>query len=464
MLYRPPEPRKYTFLDIVSFGVGVFVRPFGAAAVDGGHARQLRVGRPERDVLHAERIEDARAEEPIERHARGDLDHAAQRLEAGAGAVGPARARLELERRAAQARNVVGQRLAFLARHLLDVAVAHRAAAEARHVRQQILDRDLALRGHGVELRRRLGAAAGAPAPRPPAPAARRRPSCRGTRECSATPDRSAAACLPRPCIMMPTPMTGLVIEAMRNMLAGVIGCFDSRSITPCALTYATRPLRATATTAPARSPAAMRRWIICATRCSRSDESPTSSGLPTVVAVPTGRAPTGRRSSAGPQGHVVPARVAEDHAVGVLGPDVLREPADHDHELALVVDAPADRQQRDRVVRPEHGRRGLQEQQRFLGHGHAQLGGVRLVVLAHADELGGQHRREQVQRRRARAPRPSAADPRRTCPASTRTVSSPVSSDARRDAVAVTEAQESHDARGYTVVPPAKVAPTWRQ
>ena len=48
-----------------------------------------------------------------------------------------------------------GERLAFLARHLLDVAVAHRAAAEPRHVRQQILDRDLALRGDGVELRRR---------------------------------------------------------------------------------------------------------------------------------------------------------------------------------------------------------------------------------------------------------------------------------------------------------------------
>ena len=33
--------------------------------------------------------------------------------------------------------------------------------------------------------------------------------------------------------IITATPMTGLVIEAMRNIDAGVIGCFDCRSITP---------------------------------------------------------------------------------------------------------------------------------------------------------------------------------------------------------------------------------------
>ena len=32
MLYRPPEPRKYTFLDIVSFGICAFARPFGPRA------------------------------------------------------------------------------------------------------------------------------------------------------------------------------------------------------------------------------------------------------------------------------------------------------------------------------------------------------------------------------------------------------------------------------------------------
>ena len=57
---------------------------------------------------------------------------------------------------------------------------------------------------------------------------------------------------------MIDTPTTGLVIEAMRNMVAGVIGCFESRSITPCAARWATLPRRATTVTAPVRSPAAM--------------------------------------------------------------------------------------------------------------------------------------------------------------------------------------------------------------
>ena len=100
-------------------------------------------------------------EEFVERHAGYDLEHAAERLEACAGAVGPARAGLELERRAAEARDVVGQRFAVAARDGLDRGVAHRAAAEARDVRQQILDRDLALRGTRVEARRRAAAAFG---------------------------------------------------------------------------------------------------------------------------------------------------------------------------------------------------------------------------------------------------------------------------------------------------------------
>src|SRR5688572_23442731 len=52
------------------------------------------------------------------------------------------------------------------------------------------------------------------------------------------------------------------------------------------------------ATTAPARSPAAIRRWIICVTRCRRSDDRPTSSGLPTEGAVPTGRASAASRAT----------------------------------------------------------------------------------------------------------------------------------------------------------------------
>ena len=66
---------------------------------------------------------------------------AAERLEAGAGAVRPSRPWLEFERGAAEARDVLRQRLAVLARHLVDVAVAHRPAAEPGDVRQQILDR-----------------------------------------------------------------------------------------------------------------------------------------------------------------------------------------------------------------------------------------------------------------------------------------------------------------------------------
>jgi hypothetical protein len=34
---------------------------------------------------------------------------------------------------------------------------------------------------------------------------------------------------------MIAVPTTGLVIDAMRNMLPVVIACFESRSVTPCA-------------------------------------------------------------------------------------------------------------------------------------------------------------------------------------------------------------------------------------
>ena len=62
---------------------------------------------------------------------------------------------------------------------------------------------------------------------------------------------------------MIATPTTGFVIEARRNIVAGVIGCFDSRSMTPWADKCATLPLRATIVAAPARSPAAMARRIL---------------------------------------------------------------------------------------------------------------------------------------------------------------------------------------------------------
>ena len=66
----------------------------------------------------------------------------------------------------AQARDVVGQRVPVLARDLGDVAVAHRPAAEPRHVGQQVLDRD---RSRWPAPCRSAARRSPAPAPRPPA-------------------------------------------------------------------------------------------------------------------------------------------------------------------------------------------------------------------------------------------------------------------------------------------------------
>src|SRR5258706_3824669 len=82
---------------------------------------------------------------------------------------------------------------------------------------------------------------------------------------------------------MIETPMTGLVIDAMRNIVPADIGCFDSRSITPWAETCTSLPRRATRPIAPERSPAVMWRCSIWLTRSSRSDDTPTSSGLVAV-------------------------------------------------------------------------------------------------------------------------------------------------------------------------------------
>ena len=83
-------------------------------------------------------------------------------------------------------------------------------------------------------------------------------------------------------------------------------------------------------------------------------------------------------------------------YAVASSARTFARHAADHHRQLALVVDPLADRQELDRVAGSDHRRRRLQEQQRFLGDLHAELGRVRGVVLPHADDLRGQHGRQQ--------------------------------------------------------------------
>ena len=80
--------------------------------------------------------------------------------------------------------------------------------------------------------------------------------------------------------IMIATPVTGFVIDAMRNTESFVIGFFESMSVTPVASKCAMRPWRATSVTPPLISPAAMWRFIISVMRPSRSLERPTSSGF----------------------------------------------------------------------------------------------------------------------------------------------------------------------------------------
>src|SRR5712691_4106161 len=115
--------------------------------ISGGYARQAVFGGMKEDVLHPERIENALPQELIETLAGDDLDHASQSVKRGAGAVAPARSGLEVQRHDAQARNVVGQRLPRLPGNL---RLLGGAGATARNqtgdMRQQVLDRDLAVR------------------------------------------------------------------------------------------------------------------------------------------------------------------------------------------------------------------------------------------------------------------------------------------------------------------------------
>ncbi len=101
-------------------------------------------------------------------------------------AIGPTRARLELEGRGAQTRDVVGQLFSLLARDRLDRAVAHGSTGKAGDMGEQILDGDLPLGrdcsevrwcASAVRLDRRPPAP---PPPRPPRRARRRSRSFAG--------------------------------------------------------------------------------------------------------------------------------------------------------------------------------------------------------------------------------------------------------------------------------------------
>src|SRR5207247_3092294 len=110
-------------------------------------------GRPEIDIFHAERIENTLPEELVQSHAGSDFDDAAEGIESGLRAVGPAGAGLELQRRSAQPRNIACQIFFRPAVQLSYLAGAHGAAPQAGDVGQQIANGDLALGRHGVEMR-----------------------------------------------------------------------------------------------------------------------------------------------------------------------------------------------------------------------------------------------------------------------------------------------------------------------
>jgi hypothetical protein len=94
--------------------------------------------------------------------------------------------------------------------------------------------------------------------------------------------------------------------------------------------------------------------------------------------------------------GHVVDAREAEHVSRGLPLGDVRRVRADHHAHLCLVIDPAGAGRNHDRLARPDHRGRGLEENHRLGGQRLVLLGGVVLVVQAHRDDLRRRHRREQ--------------------------------------------------------------------
>src|SRR5680860_1065540 len=90
---------------------------------------------------------------------------------------------------------------------------------------------------------------------------------------------------------------------------------------------------------------------------------------------------------------HVVADRVAEDDLRGISRGYVAADAADHDGEFAFEVHIAALRRVEDRFARPDDARVRFQEDQRFLGHVAAHFLGMRMVVLADANNLAaGNH------------------------------------------------------------------------
>ena len=111
-------------------------------------------------------------------------------------------------------------------------------------------------------------------------------------------------------------------------------------------------------------------------------------------------RASTGRRSSGVARGDVVAAR-EPDHVLGASsGVDVACAVADHDAQLGLVVDAADPVGHHDRLARPDHRRRRLDEDHRLAGHRVAHLGDVVAIVQTDAHDLGRRDRTRGAARR----------------------------------------------------------------
>src|SRR5262249_10896318 len=91
-------------------------------------ARSLSLANVENRVFHSQRFEDSLAQELIEILARGDFDNSAESVEACAWAVGPAAARLKLERHLAATWDVVCECIARFSLELGCFSSTDRAA------------------------------------------------------------------------------------------------------------------------------------------------------------------------------------------------------------------------------------------------------------------------------------------------------------------------------------------------